>query len=859
MKKIYYYIVFGILFASMIQIFTWLIQYNKSYLFPEIKEFNSMSYTPYKGFERNVKSKEELLHDFKILEKHTKKIRTYSIEDSKPLFPMIMETTLKIDLGIWLGSDKEKNAIEFKEAKELIEKYPTKFDTIIVGNEAILRKDVNVEELTNYLIKAKQMFPTYPITTAETWYFWATNLQLSEHVDIVYMHILPYWESVSKNDVLDYAKDKIEMIKDLFEDKIVYIGEFGYPSRGYNNHSSEVSPELQAYLIRNFVSYAQLNDWGYNIVDAFDQPWKGKHEGSVGAYWGVFNVDGELKFTLNGVYQENENWIYQLIIAIILGCIYTYIGLRNQILNLNHTIAFSLTAQAMAFGNVQALFYPFLNYMSISMYIIWGLGTLMLIPLTVITLIKVNEIFKCTIGVKPQRTIEKLKLNKNYQPFVSVHVPAYRENPKVLIETLESLMKLDYPNYEVVVIINNTPEEHYKDEVKEYCDNYKDKIVYLDIVCTGFKAGAMNEAIKYTSPKTEVLAVIDADYCVEKDWLKDLCPVFENPNVAIVQAPQDHRDYKENLLKTAMNFEYAGFFDIGMVERNETNSIIVHGTMLLINYKAFNEVGGWTTDTIVEDTELGMRLFEAGYEMYYSNKRYGYGLLPDNLKAFKTQRHRWVFGSVQIFKKHFKHLSPMSNTLTSYQKFNYLVGWSYWFLEGLSSFITLINLIWIPFMIYFLFMIPTIPLVLPIIAAFFVNILHSFILYKVRVKANFWHTFLSAITSMSLQLTIMRAIVEGFTGKKMEFKRTEKGGNTLLNQKFSIPIKSEIFLFVGLIFSAWYFFTHNWMGITEMKVFAYVLLIQSVPYGSAIILHIIDVYKEFDFRKILGWIKNEIK
>ena len=66
-----------------------------------------------------------------------------------------------------------------------------------------------------------------------------------------------------------------------------------------------------------------------------------------------------------------------------------------------------------------------------------------------------------------------------------------------------------------------------------------------------------------------------------------------------------------------MNAEYAGFFDIGMVDRNEENAIVVHGTMVMVRLSAMMEVGGWGTDTIVEDSELGLRLFEAGYIALY--------------------------------------------------------------------------------------------------------------------------------------------------------------------------------------------------------------------------------------------------
>ena len=77
-----------------------------------------------------------------------------------------------------------------------------------------------------------------------------------------------------------------------------------------------------------------------------------------------------------------------------------------------------------------------------------------------------------------------------------------------------------------------------------------DKFKYLDIKCiAGFKAGALNAALEYTDKNAEIIAVIDADYKVESPWLVDLVPLFDDPKVAIVQAPQDHRDGNESIIK----------------------------------------------------------------------------------------------------------------------------------------------------------------------------------------------------------------------------------------------------------------------------------------------------------------------
>ena len=118
----------------------------------------------------------------------------------------------------------------------------------------------------------------------------------------------------------------------------------------------------------------------------------------------------------------------------------------------------------------------------------------------------------------------------------------------------------------------------------------------------------------------------------------------------------------------AMNGEYAGFFDIGMVQRNEANAIIVHGTMCLIRRAALASAGGWSSDTIVEDSDLGLLVLEHGWQIHYTNRRYGHRLLPDTFDAFKKQRHRWAYGGFQILRKHWRHLLPGAPGLTREQK-----------------------------------------------------------------------------------------------------------------------------------------------------------------------------------------------
>ena len=156
-------------------------------------------------------------------------------------------------------------------------------------------------------------------------------------------------------------------------------------------------------------------------------------------------------------------------------------------------------------------------------------------------------------------------------------------------------------------IINNTPDPEFWQPIQDHCRALGERFKFINAEkVQGFKAGALRIAMERTAADAEIIGIIDADYVVHPDWLKDLVPVFADPRVGLVQAPQEHRDGDRSLMHYIMNGEYAGFFDIGMVQRNEANAIIVHGTMCLIRRAAMDMAGGWSSDTICEDTDLGL-------------------------------------------------------------------------------------------------------------------------------------------------------------------------------------------------------------------------------------------------------------
>lgn len=290
-----------------------------------------------------------------------------------------------------------------------------------------------------------------------------------------------------------------------------------------------------------------------------------------------------------------------------------------------------------------------------------------------------------------KRVIHPLKPVRSYTPKVSLHVPAYNEPPEVVEATLRSLAKLDYPNYEVLLVDNNTPEEKTWRPLEAVCRELGShfKCIHLD-QWPGYKSGALNFALTQVAPDTEIIGIIDADYRVDPAFLRETVPAFANPKVAFLQTPQDYRDYKSDSFLEATYYGYKYFFEVSMPSRNEHNAIIFAGTMGLIRKSVFQEIGGWDEWCITEDAEASLRILKRGYESVYIKKSYGQGLMPFTFDGLKKQRFRWCFGGIQILKKHWEALMPWghwvdpTNKLTFAQRYYYLMGGLQWYTDVLN-------------------------------------------------------------------------------------------------------------------------------------------------------------------------------
>jgi exo-beta-1,3-glucanase (GH17 family) len=303
-------------------------------------KLKSLSYAPFReGHDPMLEifpNESQMDEDLALLGKVAYNIRTYaSAEGSMSLIPdLAKKHGLSMLQGGWLGSYKantpEKSAkLKAKNDREMAalirsaNEHPDVVKRVIVGNEVLLRGDLDVDELIAYIRQVKAAVKQ-PVSYADVWSEYMKNPQLIKEVDFITIHILPYWEdepiSVSNAPAhveRIYKQVQQEALK-IAGDKPILIGESGWPSGGKQRGFSVPSVVNEARFIRDFIQIATQNNFDYNIVEAFNQPWKAAFEGVIGAKWGLYDSSRQQVFPLTGKVFENPNWLKSLIASSVL-------------------------------------------------------------------------------------------------------------------------------------------------------------------------------------------------------------------------------------------------------------------------------------------------------------------------------------------------------------------------------------------------------------------------------------------------------------------------------------------------------------------------------------------------------------
>ena len=807
------------------------------------EQISGFSYSPFQQGQFPQKNQfptdEQMRQDLAIMSKLTDNIRTYSVDGTLGDIPKLAEEFgLRVTLGIWISPDLERNEREIQRAIEIANNSRSVV-RVVVGNEAVFRKDITPEALIVLLDRVRAAVKV-PVTTSEQWDIWEKNPQLAKHVDLIAAHILPFWEYIPMDKAGQYVLDRAKDLKKLFPKKPLLLSEVGWPSNGRMRGGNETSPADQAIYLRTLVN--KLNRQGYNyfVIEAFDQPWKVSDEGSAGAYWGVFNGARQQKFNFEGPVVAIPQWRVLAIGSVVLALLSLTLlmidgsALRQRGRTFLTFIAFLCGSVLVWIGYDYSQQYS--TWFSLTVGILLALGAL---GVFIVLLTEAHELAEAVWTHKRRREFLPVEGDSHYRPKVSIHVPCYNEPPEMVKQTLDALAALDYPDYEVLIIDNNTKDPAVWEPVRDYCETLGPRFKFFHVApLAGFKGGALNYLIPHTAKDAEVIAVIDSDYCVSPNWLKHMVPHFADPKIAVVQSPQDYRDQNESTFKKLCYAEYKGFFHIGMVTRNDRDAIIQHGTMTMTRRSVLEELG-WADWCICEDAELGLRVFEKGLSAAYYHDSYGKGLMPDTFIDFKKQRFRWAYGAIQIIKRHTASLLRGKDTeLTRGQRYHFLAGWLPWVADGMNIFFTVGALLWSAAMIIVPTRVdpPLLIFAIPPLALFVFKVGKIIFLYRRAVGVNLKDAFCAALAGLALSHTIAKAVLYGFFTTSIPFFRTPKNAD---NHGFWVAIseaREEMFIMLLLWGAALGIYLVQGLPSNDIRFWVVMLLVQSLPYVAALIM-----------------------
>ncbi|MBS5839094.1 MULTISPECIES: glycosyltransferase [Pseudomonas] len=807
------------------------------------EQISGFSYSPFQQGQYPQKdqypSDDEMRRDLEIMSKLTDNIRTYSVDGTLGDIPKLAEEFgLRVTIGIWISPDQARNEREIQKAIELANNSRSVV-RVVVGNEALFREEITPEELIVLLDRVRAAVKV-PVTTSEQWHIWEKYPQLAKHVDLIAAHILPYWEFIPVDKAGEFVLDRARDLKKLFPKKPLLLSEVGWPSNGRMRGGADASPADQAIYLRNLVNTLNRRGYNYFVIEAFDQPWKASDEGSVGAYWGVYNAARQQKFNFEGPVVAIPQWRVLAIGSVVMGLLSLALLLIDGSALRQRGRTF-LTFTAFLCGSVLVWIgydysQQYSTWFSLTVGFLLGLGAL---GVFIVLLTEAHELAEAVWIRKRRREFLPVDSDNAYRPKVSIHVPCYNEPPAMVKQTLDALANLDYPDFEVLIIDNNTKDPAVWEPVRDYCATLGPRFKFFHVApLAGFKGGALNYLIPHTAPDAEVIAVIDSDYCVDRNWLKHMVPHFADPKIAIVQSPQDYRDQTESTFKKLCYSEYKGFFHIGMVTRNDRDAIIQHGTMTMTRRSVLEELG-WADWCICEDAELGLRVFEKGYSAAYSHNSYGKGLMPDTFIDFKKQRFRWAYGAIQIIKRHAASLLwGKGSQLTRGQRYHFLAGWLPWVADGMNIFFTVGALLWSAAMIIVPTRVdpPLLIFAIPPLALFVFKVGKIIFLYRRAVGVNLKDAFAAALAGLALSHTIAKAVLYGFFTTSIPFFRTPKNAD---NHGFWVAIseaREEVFIMLLLWGAAVGIFFVQGLPSNDMRFWVVMLLVQSLPYLAALVM-----------------------
>jgi exo-beta-1,3-glucanase (GH17 family) len=285
------------------------------------------SYSPFRGgqtpFDRTLQiDPGDIDDDLARLAPLSDCVRTYSTEFGLDRIAEIAEPRgLKVIQGVWLGRERARNRTEIDAAVSIAKRHPGTVRAIVAGNEVLLRGELSASDLAAEIREVRAQVAV-PVTYADVWEFWLRNRAVADAVDFITIHVLPYWEDIPipADSAAAHVADIRRMVAAAFPGKEILLGEVGWPSAGRMREGALPSPASQARVIHEVLAVAKRDGFRVNLIEAFDQPWKRRLEGTVGGHWGLLGgATREPKFAWGAPLSNHPAWPWHAAMGIALA------------------------------------------------------------------------------------------------------------------------------------------------------------------------------------------------------------------------------------------------------------------------------------------------------------------------------------------------------------------------------------------------------------------------------------------------------------------------------------------------------------------------------------------------------------
>lgn len=261
---------------------------------------------------------------------------------------------------------------------------------------------------------------------------------------------------------------------------------------------------------------------------------------------------------------------------------------------------------------------------------------------------------------------------KTAEPFVSIHFPICNEPYGIVLKTLDSFSSLDYKNFEVIIISNNTTNTDSWKPIEAYVSKKSNfKFFHFDEV-KGYKAGALNLALDKTNAVADYIFTVDSDYILNPNALRIAVGSIQSRKVDLLQFPQDYRNTCNHTEGLQVNYKH--YFECYLSPMDVENFGLPTGTLTLIDAKIFKSGFLWPIETITEDAHFGVELLSKNFKIGYCNYSIGKGTMPTTITDYNKQFKRWIFGNFQTLIISLKN--PHINTHKKLRLFTMLTAWT---------------------------------------------------------------------------------------------------------------------------------------------------------------------------------------